>query len=280
MMKRIGGLRDIADQFELYLVDQYGVLHDGVAAYAGAIDGLARITSSGCKVIVLTNSGKSASDNQARLGALGFADSNVHAVVSSGEVALQLVRSGAFGPRYTIGAEACVIGRSGDRYAFSSDDFNLVARPLDAAFLVFAGSDAPGTSLTAYRSMLQTAAQAGVPAICVNPDLTMIREGQLVPAPGAIAKVYESLGGPVEYVGKPHRAFFHHALNVAATGADARTVMIGDSPEHDVCGAKAMGFSTLLVRTGIHQSLAEPELLSLCTACGGTPDFLAAAFKW
>jgi ribonucleotide monophosphatase NagD (HAD superfamily) len=260
MMKCIGGLRDIADQFDLYLVDQYGVLHDGVAVYAGAIDGLARINSSGCKVIVLTNSGKSASDNQVRLGALGFADSNFHAVVSSGEVGLQLVRSGAFGPRFTIGAEACVIGRSGDRYAFSSDDFNLVARPLDAAFLVFAGSDAPRTSLKAYRSMLKTAAQAGVP--------------------GAIAKVYENLGGPVEYVGKPHSAFFHHALTVAATGADARTVMIGDSPEHDVCGAKAMGFSTLLVRTGIHQSLAEPQLLSFCTACGGTPDFLAAAFKW
>jgi HAD superfamily hydrolase (TIGR01450 family) len=119
-----------------------------------------------------------------------------------------------------------------------------------------------------------------VPAICINPDITMIRDGALVPAPGAIAKVYENLGGPVEYVGKPHSALFRHALTVAATGSDARIVMIGDSPEHDICGAKAMGFSTVLVRTGIHQSLAEPQLLSFCTACGGTPDFLAAAFKW
>jgi len=279
-MKRIDGLRDIADQFDLYLVDQYGVLHDGVAAYPDAIDGLARIASGGRKVIVLTNSGKNADDNLVRLGKLGFADSNFHAVVSSGEVGLQLVRSGALGPRFRVGAEACVIGRSGDRYAFSSDEFNLVVRPLDADFLVFAGSDAPRTSLEAYRLMLKAAAQAGVPAICVNPDITMIREGQFVPAPGAIAKVYENLGGTVEYVGKPHSALFHHALTAAATGADARAVMIGDSPEHDVCGAKAMGFSSLLVRTGIHQSLAEPQLLSLCAACGGTPDFLAAAFEW
>jgi len=277
-MKRIDGLHDIADQFDLYLVDQYGVLHDGVAAYPGAIDGLARIQSSGRRAIVLTNSGKSAADNQVRLAKLGFAESNYHAVVSSGEVGLQLVRNGALGPRFRGGADACVIGRSGDRYAFSSDDFNLVERPLDAAFLVFAGSDAPRTSLQAYGRMLTTAAEAGVPAICVNPDITMIRDGQLVPAPGAIAEVYESLGGRVEYVGKPHRAFFLHALAVAAT--PGRAVMIGDSPEHDVCGARAMGFSTLLVRTGIHQALAEPELLSLCAACGGTPDFLAAAFRW
>jgi HAD superfamily hydrolase (TIGR01459 family) len=156
----------------------------------------------------------------------------------------------------------------------------LVARPDDAAFLVFAGSDAPSTSLESYRALLQPAAQACVPAICVNPDITMIRDGQFVPAPGAIARIYEHLGGRVDYVGKPHGAFFRHALALAASDAHARAVMIGDSPEHDVCGGKAIGLSTLLVRTGIHQSLAEPELLSLCAACGGTPDFLAAAFRW
>jgi HAD superfamily hydrolase (TIGR01459 family) len=278
-MKRIGGLRDIADQFDLFLVDQYGVLHDGVAAYPGAIDGLARVAAGGREVIVLTNSGKDASDNLARLVTLGFSARHFR-VVSSGEVGLQLVRGGGLGPRFTIGAQACVIGRSGDRYAFSPDEFDLVARPVDAAFLVFAGSDAPRTSLESYRAQLQTAAGAGVPALCVNPDITMIRDGQLVPAPGAIARIYESLGGRVDYVGKPHGTFFRHALALAASEADTRAVMIGDSPEHDVCGGKAMGLSTLLVRTGIHQSLAEPELLSLCAACDGTPDFLAAAFAW
>jgi HAD superfamily hydrolase (TIGR01459 family) len=279
-MKRILGLRDIADQFDLYLVDQYGVLHDGVAAYPGAIDGFSRLEATGRKVIVLTNSGKDASANQARLAALGFAGSNLHAVVSSGGVALQLVSRGVLGTRFAIGADACVIGRRGDTYAFSSGDFRLVARPQDAAFLVFAGSDAPRTSLEAYSSMLTPAAQARVPAICVNPDITMIRDGQLVPAPGAIARVYENLGGQVEYIGKPHSAIFRHALTIAAPGVDARVIMIGDSPEHDVCGAKALGLSTLLVRTGIHQSLTEPQLLRFCTARCGAPDFLAAAFEW
>jgi HAD superfamily hydrolase (TIGR01459 family) len=280
VIKRINGLREIAGQFDLYLVDQYGVLHDGVAAYPGAIDALARLGSDGRKVVVLTNSGKDASDNRARLASLGFASPTLHAVVSSGEVGLQLVRSGALGPNFAIGADACVIGRHRDHYAFSSDDFRLVSRPQDAAFLVFAGSDAPRSSLDSYRSMLARAAQARVPAICVNPDITMIRDGQLVPAPGAIARIYRDLGGSVEYVGKPHRAIFRHALTVAETGAAARVMMIGDSPEHDVSGARATGLSTLLVRTGIHQSLSEPELLRFCADCGGTPDFLAAAFRW
>jgi HAD superfamily hydrolase (TIGR01459 family) len=156
----------------------------------------------------------------------------------------------------------------------------MVSRPQDAAFLVFAGSDAPRNSLDSYRTMLARAAQAGVPAICVNPDIAMIGDGQLVPAPGAIARIYEDLGGSVEYVGKPYRAIFRHALTVAAAGAEARVVMVGDSPEHDVSGARATRLSTLLVRTGIHQSLSEPELFRLCADCGGTPDFLAASFRW
>jgi HAD superfamily hydrolase (TIGR01459 family) len=279
-MKRIAGLREIADRFDLILVDQYGVLHDGAAAYPGAIDGLAGLASSGRKVIVLTNSGKGAAANQARLAALGFAASHVHAVVSSGEIAVQLVRSGALGHRFAIGADACVIGRRGDTYAFSTDDFRLVTRPQDANFLVFAGSDAPRIWLDTYRSTLIAAAQARVPALCINPDMTMIRDGELVPAPGAIARIYESLGGPVEYVGKPYPAIFEHAVATAAMGAGARVVMIGDSPEHDLAGASAMGLSTILVRTGIHRDLDEEQLLRVCEGWGGAPDFLMTAFAW
>ena len=71
-MKHVGGLSEIADRFDLYLVDQYGVLHNGRTAYPGAIEGLARITSSGRNAVVLTNSGKGAAANRTRLEALGF----------------------------------------------------------------------------------------------------------------------------------------------------------------------------------------------------------------
>jgi HAD superfamily hydrolase (TIGR01459 family) len=279
-MRTIGGLREIADHFDLLLVDQYGVLHDGTTPYPGAIEALAGLASRGRKVIVLTNSGKSSAANRARLDVLGFMDSRLHAVVSSGEVALQCVRDRTLGPLFAEGADICVIGHPGDTYAFASDHFALTADPQHAAFLVFAGSDAPRTSLDGYRSMLIAAARAQVPAICVNPDVTMIRDGALVPAPGAIARVYESLGGTVEYFGKPYAAIFDHAIATAAMAPGARIIMIGDSPEHDLAGAKAMGLSTLLVRTGIHRDLSKQQLLHLCEKCGGRPDFLAPAFEW
>ena len=163
---------------------------------------------------------------------------------------------------------------------FSSDDFALVVRPEDAAYLVIAGSDAPRTSLDAYRSMLATAAQLGVPALCVNPDITMIRDGSLVPAPGTIAGIYQQLGGQVDYVGKPHRAIFEAAHALFAEVPAGRVVMIGDSPEHDVSGARSMGFATLLACTGIHSDLGEQELIRLCASHGGAPDFLIESFGW
>jgi HAD superfamily hydrolase (TIGR01459 family) len=277
-MKRINGLREIADQFDLFLVDQYGVLHDGIAAYPGAIEGVAKLASSERKVVVLTNSGKGAAANQARLAALGFAGFSY--VVSSGEVALQGVKAGAFGRDLATGSDVCVIGRVGDTYAFSTDDFTLVPRPEDAACLVIAGSDAPRTSLDAYRSALAGAARIGVPAICVNPDLTMIRDGVLVPAPGAIARIYQDLGGRVDYVGKPYQAIFQSAHALFDRVPSNRVIMIGDSPEHDVAGAASMGFATLLVRTGIHRDLSEHELMRLCASQGAAPDFLIDCLGW
>jgi HAD superfamily hydrolase (TIGR01459 family) len=277
-MKRINGLREIADQFDLFLVDQYGVLHDGIAAYPGAIEGVAKLASSERKVVVLTNSGKGAAANQARLAALGFAGFSY--VVSSGEVALQGVKAGAFGRDLATGSDVCVIGRVGDTYAFSTDDFTLVPRPEDAACVVIAGSDAPRMSLDAYRSALAGAARIGVPAICVNPDLTMIRDGVLVPAPGAIARIYQDLGGRVDYVGKPYQAIFQSAHALFDRVPSNRVIMIGDSPEHDVAGAALMGFATLLVRTGIHRDLSEHELMRLCASQGAAPDFLIDRLGW
>ena len=117
------------------------------------------------------------------------------------------------------GADACVIGRHRDHYAFSSDDFRLVSRPQDAAFLVFAGSDAPRSSLDSYRSMLARRRAGPRAGDLRQPGHHHDPGRPACSAPGAIARIYRDLGGSVEYVGKPHRAIFRHALTVAETGA-------------------------------------------------------------
>lgn len=278
-MRRIAGLREIADQFDLFLIEQFGVLHDGVAPYPRTIDGLAKIAAYGRKIIILTNSGKCAAANLADLHALGFAGSCLSGIVSSGDVALQCVKSGILGPPFATGAAVCVIGAPDDHYAFTSDDFELVDQPHDAAFLVFAGSDVPRIPLQAYQDALAGPAKARVPAICINPDIATIRHGEIVPAAGAIARLYEDLGGSVEYIGKPHLLIFAHAIATAELQPGARLVM-GDSPHHDVAGARPMGLPTLQVQSEHYRHLPKCQLLRLCDRSDGVPDFVIPAFAW
>jgi ribonucleotide monophosphatase NagD (HAD superfamily) len=99
----------------------------------------------------------------------------------------------------------------------------------------------------------------------------MITPTGLQPAPGAIAEVYASMGGPVTWIGKPHPAIYQHSL--ALLGKPARVLCIGDSAEHDVAGGRRAGLSTLLVQQGISADVPETELHP-------RPDFVAAAFTW
>ncbi len=262
-------LRDLISEFDGFVIDQYGVLHDGVRAYAGAIAALEAIRAAGKRAVLLTNSGKSAAANEERLVRLGFARALYAALVSSGEAARLGVADGAFGPAFAPGARAHVIGRTGDDYAL--DGFLL--QPVDLAAadaLLILGSDAPRVSLDEYSKRLKPAAVRNLPALCANPDLLMLTKSGQQPAPGAIARVYQTLGGKVVYVGKPH-AFIYTIVSRALVGVEPRRILaVGDSPLHDVEGAAKAGFATALVKTGLSAGRDDDELRR---AAPSAPDF-------
>lgn len=274
--RAINGLGAIADRYDLFLFDQYGVLHDGQRPYAGTVDVLARVAE---RAVVITNSGKRAAANRERLARLGIGPALYRELLSSGEVAWTGLRDGAFGPPFAPGARACLIGRAGDSYGF--DDLGLVAAPpAEAAFILLLGSDAPATSLDAYDELLRPAAAIGVPALCCNPDRLMLTGQGLVPAPGAIAARYASLGGPVRWIGKPHPEIYRAALALAGNPPPSRVLALGDSIEHDVIGAAGLGIDTGLVRTGLLAGIGSAEIAARCAAAGREPDWILPALKW
>lgn len=275
----IDGLAGVADAFDAVLVDQYGVLHDGRTAYPGAADALARLTALGKPVIVLTNSGKRAAPNMERLGRLGIPRASYATLASSGEVTWQGLRTGAFGPPFEAGGRVCVIGRSGEDYGLDDLGLTPVAEPAAADFLVIAGSDCPATSLDRYNDRLAPAAARHVPALCANPDLQMLTPGGLQPAPGAIARLYEDLGGRVVFVGKPYPAIYARALTAAGSWVK-RVLCIGDSLEHDVAGGAEAGFSTALVRTGVLEGTDDAALADLIGKARHRPDYVLPSLRW
>jgi HAD superfamily hydrolase (TIGR01459 family) len=176
--------------------------------------------------------------------------------VSSGEVAFsQLTAKRAF-----------LVGKDGEDYGF--DGITMVADPRDAEIILILGSNAPKTSLDDYRRLL---AGLTLPAVCCNPDKLMLTPEGLMPAPGAIAALYEELGGKVTWIGKPHAQIYKEAARLI--GNPARILCIGDSAEHDVAGGRNAGLETLLVLQGVSSGHDAATL-------SPQPDYVMDAFQW
>ena len=253
---RIEGLREIASRFGGMLIDQFGVIHDGQALYPGTLRVLSELKGLGIPVAVMTNSGKRAEANRKRLVKMGVPRAHFVDAVSSGEVAFSSLTA----------SKAFLIGKDGEDYGF--DGITFVSDPNEAEVILILGSNAPRTSLDDYRRLLSGLA---IPAICCNPDKLMLTPQGLMPAPGAIAALYEEMGGHVTWIGKPYPGIYQRAA--ALIGNPKPILCIGDSAEHDVAGGRAAGFETLLVLQGVSAG-HDPATLS------PEPDYLMDRFQW
>jgi HAD superfamily hydrolase (TIGR01459 family) len=263
--------------FSLFLIDQFGVLHDGTAAYPGAVDALARLKDSGRTIILLSNSGKRAAPNEKRLLALGFKAGSWDHFLSSGEVAWHSLA----GQRGADRPQTCfLIARDDDRSAMDGLDLQPVVDAALADVILITASEGDRYPIEHYRNLLAPAAAQKRPAICTNPDKVMLTPKGHRFGAGAIAELYASMGGPVDYIGKPFVRIYEAALALAGNPDLSRVVCIGDSIEHDVAGAKGAGLSACLVRSGILADLDEPALLALFAQHGATPDLTMPAFAW
>ena len=253
---RINGLSEIASLFDGMLIDQFGVIHDGQKLYPGTLRVLSELKALGIPVAVMTNSGKRAEANTKRLVRMGVPRDHFVDAVSSGEVAF----SGLTATR------AFLIGKDGEDYGF--DGVTFVSDPREAEIILILGSNAPKTSLEDYRTLLSGLT---LPAICCNPDKLMLTAQGLMPAPGAIAALYEEMGGKVTWIGKPYPGIYAEAARLI--GTPKRILCIGDSAEHDVAGGRNAGLATLLVLQGVSAGHD-------AAALSPQPDYVMDAFQW
>lgn len=269
-------LRDLAPLHDTFLVDQYGTIHDGMRPYPGARDGLRRLREAGCRVVVLSNSGKRSARNIARLVRLGFDPDAWDLFLSSGEVAHDLLRQGRL---FREQPRTCLlVSRDGDNSIIDGLGIALADRADEAEVVLIAGSEAPRVSLDDYAKRLAPAAARKVPALCVNPDMAMLTEEGLAIAPGRIATLYRDLGGEVVFIGKPYPDIYR-AVRERFPDAQ-RLVGIGDSIEHDVVGAKSAGLAAAFVHTGIAEHLDEAGLEAEFERFRVRPDYVLDRFAW
>jgi HAD superfamily hydrolase (TIGR01459 family) len=253
----IDGLREIADRFDHVLLDQYGVLHEGRAVFPPARDCVLALRAAGKRVLVLSNSGKRAMENLKRIADHGLPADAYDGVVTSGEVAWHGLRRRAEPPFDRLGKRCFAITRGRDRSIIEGLSLNLVGDVDDADFILLGGLDDAASDHRQWEAEFRRAAAQQLPMLCANPDVRMFGAHGFLPGPGALAHFYESLGGEVAYIGKPHRAIFTAALHALGDPSPSRVLMIGDSIHHDVAGGRGVGVLTLLIASGVHHAALE-----------------------
>ena len=252
----LSGFSEVADRFDLCLCDVWGVVHNGVAAFGGAVDALTRMRERGIAVVLVTNAPRPAEVIVGQLDRLGVPRAAWDAIVTSGDVARDLIAHRAGEPLYHLGPDR-------DLPLIAGLDVREVS-PDEAAYVLCTGlfDDEKDTAAT-YADLLAGFAARELPLICANPDLVVERGGRIIPCAGSVALAYEEIGGRAIYAGKPHRPIYEAAVAAAekARGAPIardRICAIGDAIRTDIAGADAFGAAGIMVLAGIHaQDLME-----------------------
>ncbi|WP_342629543.1 TIGR01459 family HAD-type hydrolase [Nguyenibacter vanlangensis] len=277
-VRALTGIAALVGEYDALFVDQYGVLHDGAAPYPGVRRTLACLREAGQRVLLLSNSGRPGSYNAERLARLGFDPGLYETIVTSGDTALALARSGDIPVQAGM---RCLLIDSGGQDTHFCDALGLVvdATPARADLVVIAGSQGGMRTEEQYRAMLAPLARRGVRAVCTNPDRRMLVPGGTAFGAGRIAELYEEEGGMVTWIGKPHRAIYAHAARLCGVPPE-RVLCVGDSVEHDIAGALGFGARSALVRTGILADATPQQLEAAFARHAARPDYILPALAW
>lgn len=248
MTRLISSLSQIASQYDVLFCDLWGCVHNGQQVYPAAIAALRAFHDTGGTVVLLTNAPRPWMDVVTGFDRLGIPADAYDLVVSSGDAAAAALAVGM------VGSRVYHIGPAKDDSLFRlAPSVQRVALG-DAEGIVCSGLFDEDTETPAdYRGSFLLAQSMGLKMLCANPDLVVDLGERRIYCAGALAQVYEQMGGEVLYFGKPHAPIYQLARNrMAERGiADDRILCVGDGIGTDIAGGMAEELDTLFVTGGI-----------------------------
>ena len=248
----IGSIKELGSSYAAWLVDIWGVMHNGVRAYAPAVEATQRFRERGGLVVLLSNSPRPSEGLQHQLLSFGVVDQCYDATVSSGDLTRHVLAKHP-------GARVFHLGPERDLPVFAGLDVVRVDAS-DAELVVCTGlcDDETETSED-YQTLLTELAERSLPMLCANPDRMVERGQRLVYCAGALADIYSALGGSVIYAGKPYAPIYQLAVETVdalagRTLGRGEILAIGDGVRTDMAGAASFGLDALFVASGLHVS--------------------------
>lgn len=237
-------------KYRLILCDVWGVVHNGVELCAGAEERLRQWRGDGRFVVLLTNAPRTAQAVEQQLARIGLPRDCWDVIATSGEAGIAALNA--------LGEPVGFIGTAGDRQVLEGRGVRIAD---DGHFneLACTGMREGEADPRQYRGELEQLAKRDVHMHCLNPDRLVIRGGVPEACAGAIADIYQMIGGRVTWYGKPFPAIYEHALSRAGNPPRGEVLAIGDGLQTDILGAARMGFDAVFVSGGIHSGEPFPD---------------------
>jgi HAD superfamily hydrolase (TIGR01459 family) len=288
-IRLIRGVGALAPRYDGFILDLWGVVHDGVAPLPGALECLRGLLEAGKRIVLLSNAPRRAEDVVERIDRIGVSVGLYHNVMSSGEEAWQhlIRRDDSF--YAALGWRCLHIGSERDVGIREGLGLELVETTEEAEFILNTGPAGWDDRVEDYAPLLGRALERALPMVCANPDLVVMHGDRLAVCAGALAQWYEERGGSVRWHGKPFRSVYETCFGLLGIGDLSRILAIGDSLRTDIAGAAGAGIDSVLIAGGIHADEfgatdgQPPDLERIAAVLRGAsycPVAVAQSFCW
>jgi HAD superfamily hydrolase (TIGR01459 family) len=245
-MKPIASITDLLAHYDGFLIDLWGVIHDGSALYPGVAKSLHAIEQADKRAVLLSNAPRRVSRSAALLNWLGVPSYRYHAMLTSGEATFDYIAT------HHAGQRCYVLGDEEDMGLILGMPITRVYAVEEAAFVLTIGHQHAFQPLEELHDLLEAIRQRRLPMLCANPDKEVVTMDNIVyPCAGEIAEHYAAMGGDVLWFGKPYPLVYQQAVALLGLGKDARILAIGDNLDTDIRGGNAQGMDTLLITGGV-----------------------------
>jgi HAD superfamily hydrolase (TIGR01459 family) len=250
-IKNIHGISSLVEKYQYFILDIWGVLHDGTALYPQVLTTLQYLKKAKKTVCLLSNAPRRSEVVTDFLTKIGI-DKNLYSLIlTSGEAVYLDLQQNQHHNFHFVKQKYCYAGPKKDQDLLMNLSYQEVDVSL-ADFILNTGFDNDNSTLSEKIPLLNEAKKHNLPMICANPDLMVVKQsGQKIICAGVMAKHYEELGGEVFYYGKPKVKIYEILHNLLEKPNKSNIIAVGDGLETDILGANNFQIDSVLVTGGI-----------------------------
>ena len=266
----LNGLKSIADNYDLFYIDLWGVIHNGINLHEQAIVVLKELLKKNKMLVLLTNAPRPNKTVQNFLEKMGMDKILREHVFTSGEAALNYLK------KFFLSKKFYHIGPPRDFDLFYLFKKNKCEDISNSEYLLCTGLfDDQDMDLTYYKNLFET--HINKKMICTNPDLIVDRGEVRELCAGSVAMVFEKMGGKVVYFGKPHPEVYNQSID----NNNKKILAIGDNLNTDIRGANLLNYDSLLISNGIHRNeIKNKGIQDVSKEYEAIVNFIQSDLKW